>query len=108
MIKRKDDPPPETMSKASIVDKYLNRSVHNESLTDSISELANQLNMMSMKMHQNSEKQEMSKIYVEGEEAYKGQITWKIGKYCFELWLQSGKKYGLKSATNPQLIEYYK
>ena len=66
MISRKDDPPPGTMSKASIVDKYLNRSVHNESLTEGISELANQLNMMSMKMHQNSEKQEISKIYVEG------------------------------------------
>ena len=66
------------MSKASIVDKYLNRSVHNESLTDNISELANQLNMMSMKMHQNSEKQEMSKIYMEGKRHTKAKLPEKL------------------------------
>ena len=53
---RKYDPPSETMSKASIVDKYIKRSVRDESLTQCISDLTNQLNKMSVKMHQNSEK----------------------------------------------------
>ena len=60
LTSRKDHPPTETMSKASIVDEYLKRSVHDESLTEGISDLANQLNKMSIKMDQNSEKQEMS------------------------------------------------
>ena len=51
------------MSKASIVDEYLKRSVHDESLTEGISDLANQLNKMSINMDQNSEKQGMSKKF---------------------------------------------
>ena len=54
IISRRDNPPSETMSKASIVDKYLNRSVHVESLIEVISDLANKLNKMSIKMDQNS------------------------------------------------------
>ena len=54
IISRRDNPPSETMPKASIVDKYLNRSVHVESLTEVISDLANKLNKMSIKMDQNS------------------------------------------------------
>ena len=50
LISRKDDSPLEIMSKASIVDEYLNRSVHDESLTQGISYLANQLSKMSIKM----------------------------------------------------------
>ena len=60
LISRRDNPPSETISKASIVDGNFNRSVHDESLTEGISDLANQLNNMSLKMSQNSEKQEIS------------------------------------------------
>ena len=56
LISRREDPPLETMSKASIVDKYLSRSVHDKSLTEGISDLANQLNKISIKIHQNNEK----------------------------------------------------
>ena len=48
LISRKDDLPSETMSKASIVDEYLNRSVHDESLTEGMSDLAIQFNKMSI------------------------------------------------------------
>ena len=34
LISRREDPPSETMSKVSIVAKYFNRSVHDESLTE--------------------------------------------------------------------------
>ena len=56
LISRREDPPLETMSKASIVDKYLSRSVHEKGLTEGISDLANQLNKISIKIHQNNEK----------------------------------------------------
>ena len=49
LISRKDDPPSETTLKASIVDKYLNRFVHDKSFTEDISDLANQLNRGSIK-----------------------------------------------------------
>ena len=52
VISRRHNPPSETISKASIVDEYLNGSVHDESLTEGISDLANQLNRMSIKMDQ--------------------------------------------------------
>ena len=50
LISRRDDPPSETMSKASIVDECLNRSGNVESLTEGMSDLANQLKRISIKM----------------------------------------------------------
>ena len=66
------------MSKASIVDEYLKRSVHDESLTEGISDLANQLNKMSIKMDQNSEKQGMSKNLLERKRHKKAELPEKL------------------------------
>ena len=67
------------MSKASIVDEYLKRPVHDESLTEGISDLANQLNKMSsIKIDQNSEKQRMSKNLLERKRHKKAELPEKL------------------------------
>ena len=43
IISRKADPPSETISKASFVEEYIHKSVHEEMSFESISDLANQL-----------------------------------------------------------------
>ena len=50
LISRRDDPPSDTMSKASIVEEYLTGSVQEEISDGSISDLANQLNKLTIKM----------------------------------------------------------
>ena len=74
LISRKDDPTSETMSKASIVDGYLKRSVHDESLTEGISDLENQLKKMSIKMDQNSENQDILKNLLERKRNTKAEL----------------------------------
>ena len=75
LISRKDNPRLGTMLRASIADEYLKRSAHDERLTEGISDLANQLNKMSIKIDQNSEKQEMTKYLLEMKRYSKGRIT---------------------------------
>ena len=82
------------MSKASIVDEYLKRSVHDESLTEGISDLANQLNKMSINMDQNSEKQGMSKNLLERKRHKKAELPEKLESiplksgFNQEIWVQ--------------------
>ena len=53
-ISRRDDPPWNTMSKASIVEEHLTVSVQEEISNRDISDLANRLNKLTMKMGENS------------------------------------------------------
>ena len=53
MISRKDDPPSDTASKSAIVDGYLRESIHEEVSTEGISDLANQLNNLTIKVFNN-------------------------------------------------------
>ena len=102
---RKDDPPLETMSKASIVHEYLKRSVHDESLTEGISDLANQLNKMIIKMDQNSEKQDMSKDSLERKRHTKAELSERLQSNALKSGFNQERNNGLKSATNAQLHE---
>ena len=54
LISRRDDPPSDTMSEASIVVKYLTGSVQEEISNGGISDLGNQLNRLKLKMGENS------------------------------------------------------
>ena len=54
LISRTDDPPSDTMSKASIVEEYLTGSVQEEISNGGISDLTNQFNKLTIKMGENS------------------------------------------------------
>ena len=54
MISRRDGPPSDTISKASIVEEYLTGSAQEEISNPGISDLANELNKLTIKMDENS------------------------------------------------------
>ena len=58
LISRRDDSPSDTMLKASIVEEYLIGSVQEEISDGGISDLANQLNKLTIKMGENSTNKE--------------------------------------------------
>ena len=58
LISRRDDSPSDTMLKASIVEEYLIGSVQEEISNGGISDLANQLNKLTIKVGENSTNKE--------------------------------------------------
>ena len=54
LISRRGDPPSDTMSKPPIVQEYLTGTVQDEISNGGISDLANQLNKLTIKMGENS------------------------------------------------------
>ena len=54
LISRRDDPLPDTISKASFVNEYLRGFVQEEISNEGISDLANQLNKLTIKVGENS------------------------------------------------------
>ena len=103
LISRKDDRPSEIMSKASIVDEYLKGSVYDESLTEGISDLADQLNKMSIKIDQNSEKQDMSKELFQRKRHTKAEL----GERLESIALKSGFNQEINLGSNqPQIHNF--
>ena len=103
LISRKDHPASETTPKASIVDEYLKRSAHDESLTEVISDLANQVNKISIKMDENSETQELSKKLLERKRHIKAELPERLESIA----LNSGFKQERNMASNQAQIHNF-